>query len=171
MDGDVWVVDNGAEVFFAALFAVFHFFDGEVSGRQIGQRGAACFVDVDVYTGVLGGGFKVDVQIAKLLSSLGKGEKVVKVGGKGDARQFFGQVMRPLGSVIRAVQNPVDIVKNLVFADFLGLVVALELFQRGVGNAVFLVSLFVVEVAGKALTFFDAVQRGDLVGHQHGKTA
>jgi len=98
------------------------------------------------------------VQLAKPLAGLGKGEEIVEAGRKGDAWQFLGQVVRPLVSVIRAVQNPVDIAENLVFADFLGLVVALELFQRGIGDAVLLVALRIVEMAGEALAFFDAIQ-------------
>ncbi len=159
-EGDGVVVDDGA---FLAFFRESHFADAVVFANAV-------FGD-----GVGFDGFVVEVPLCQFPPG---GAEFLEMTGKGDARQFFFQVVGKAGAVFRGMQQAVDVVEDVFFADTTVVVGRPELFQGKIGDAivadVVALPLFLpkikhagggfflfVPVQGEALTFRDDLKVRD----------
>ena len=124
-DGDVGVVDEGGLV---AFLGVFHLFNAveDLGGEGVlvaGDRGR-----------VLVHGLVVDVQVGQGAAGAGKGPEVGGGLDAGDARQLLGEIVRVAGAIVRGVEQPVDVVEDILFGQVLARVGGLEVGETGVGE-------------------------------------
>ena len=131
--GDFVVVDDAG---FVVFFGEFHFAHGEVriATAENGLRGEGKVqLAGEGDAGVDGHGFVMEVQGGKLAPRPAEGGETGAGFHARDARQLFAEVVGIARAVFFAVQQAVDVIEDVFFADGFG-VGFLEMRQRAVGD-------------------------------------
>ena len=135
--GDVGVVEDAGFVRVVPFAVVSHFLHAVGVGNVVIEvRG------MDFCQGVGFYGFVVHVELGQFPAGLGEGAEVCCRGRHGDAGGGFGEVVGKGLAVLLGVEDAVGVVEEVVFGDFLVLVMGLEF---GYGLGVDVADLFVLK--------------------------
>jgi hypothetical protein len=90
----------------------------------------------------------------------------MEIRGKGDAGELPLEVGGVFLSILRMVEESVDVVEDIPLGDTFILIMGLELLN-GLVSDVFLAvgAVFVIGVEGKALSFFKDIETGNHIGY------
>ena len=125
LEGDAVVVDDGALV---ALLGELHLLHAVicVGERALGLDGQRVGLD----------GFVVQVKLGQGTASLAERPEVDGVLHCRDTRQLLAQIVGKALAVVRGMEDTVDVVEQVFFADLLARVGCLEMSKAGVSNCI-----------------------------------
>ena len=136
---DVVVIDHGGQVFFPALSApfplgrVFDTVEGDGIILRLGDQAVVALFERDH---VRLNAFKVHMQIAKGAACVAEGGEVIKALDRRNARELFGEVVFEPRAILGRVQQAIDVVEQILFADLLSRIGGLKMRKPIIGDGI-----------------------------------